>query len=252
MKCEIVRDLLPSYIDGLTSSVTNEEIEKHLDECVMCRQFYREMREKNFGMPEGLPNQDGTYPVSGQRERDHRILRKFRRIRLKWIAITCAAVAVVISVLFWISSLWIKLPYEQVQVEAEIQEPEMDVIEFDDGTSQTMRSAGVRVEEKAGTYGFNYVDCRYRRMMIDGSEKAVTFVNCQMTVGDYIFRHEPVKSGTGAVYVQKSVDNKDFENTDMIFYLDKGIEQIENVSEDEALQLIDDYGTLLWEGGSTD
>ena len=32
MKCEIVRDLLPSYIDGLTSSVTNEEIEKHLDE----------------------------------------------------------------------------------------------------------------------------------------------------------------------------------------------------------------------------
>ena len=38
----------------------------------------------------------------------------------------------------------------------------------------------------------------------------------------------------------------------MIFYLDKGIEQIENVSEDEALQLIDDYGTLLWEDGSTD
>lgn len=251
MKCEVVRDLLPSYIDGLTSSVTNEEIEKHLDECVMCRQFYREMREKNFGMPEGLPNQDGTYPVSGQRERDHRILRKFRRIRLKWIAITCAAVAVVISVLFWISSLWIKLPYEQVQVEAEIQEPEMDVIEFDDGTSQTMRSAGVRVVEKAGTYGFNYMDCRYRRMTIDGEERDAAFVNCQMTVGDYIFHHEPVESGTEAIWVQGSVDNKDFESAEVIYYLDKGIDQIEDVSEEEAMKLIENYGTLLWEDGST-
>ena len=59
MKCEIVRDLLPSYIDGLTSSVTNEEIEKHLDECVMCRQYYREMREKDFGMPDDMPDQTG-------------------------------------------------------------------------------------------------------------------------------------------------------------------------------------------------
>ena len=25
--CEIIRDLLPSYIDGLTSDVTNKEIE---------------------------------------------------------------------------------------------------------------------------------------------------------------------------------------------------------------------------------
>ena len=33
MKCCIVRDLLPGYIDGLTSSETNEEIERHLEEC---------------------------------------------------------------------------------------------------------------------------------------------------------------------------------------------------------------------------
>lgn len=30
MKCEMIRDLLPLYIDGLTSEESNREIEKHL------------------------------------------------------------------------------------------------------------------------------------------------------------------------------------------------------------------------------
>ena len=30
MKCEMIRDLLPLYIDGLTSKESNQEIEKHL------------------------------------------------------------------------------------------------------------------------------------------------------------------------------------------------------------------------------
>ena len=33
MKCCIVIDLLPGYIDGMTSEETNEEIEKHLNGC---------------------------------------------------------------------------------------------------------------------------------------------------------------------------------------------------------------------------
>ncbi len=33
MKCNIVKDLLPAYIDGLTSKDTNKEIEDHLKDC---------------------------------------------------------------------------------------------------------------------------------------------------------------------------------------------------------------------------
>ena len=247
MKCEVVRDLLPSYIDGLTSSVTNEEIEKHLDECVICRQYYREMRGKNFGISESVPDQAGKDSGNSQTERERRVLRKFRRIRLKWIAITCAAVVAVLAGFLWITNLFIPLPYDQVQIEADIQEPETEVIDFDDGTSRTVISGGVRVAEKAGMYGFNDMDCRYREMTIEGKERAVAFVNCQMLVRDYLFHHEPVESGTEAVWVQGDVDEKDFENVEMIYYLDKGIDRIEDVSEEEALELIDAYGTLLWE-----
>ena len=30
--CEMIRDLLPSYIDELTNDVTNKEIEEHIKE----------------------------------------------------------------------------------------------------------------------------------------------------------------------------------------------------------------------------
>lgn len=44
MKCEIIRDLLPSYIDGLTSAESNELIEKHLKECAECQEMLEEMK----------------------------------------------------------------------------------------------------------------------------------------------------------------------------------------------------------------
>ncbi|AIQ21579.1 zf-HC2 domain-containing protein [Paenibacillus sp. FSL H7-0737] len=43
MKCEIIQDLLPSYIEKLTSLHSNEEIEKHLQTCESCLQSYNEM-----------------------------------------------------------------------------------------------------------------------------------------------------------------------------------------------------------------
>lgn len=53
MPCELIRDLLPSYIDHLTSEVTNLYIEEHLAECEECcrilgimREPYREPEEK--------------------------------------------------------------------------------------------------------------------------------------------------------------------------------------------------------------
>lgn len=46
MKCCIVKDLLPGYIDGLTSEETNEEIRIHLENCGACNTVYRQMSEE--------------------------------------------------------------------------------------------------------------------------------------------------------------------------------------------------------------
>lgn len=47
MKCAIIRDLMPSYVDGIASEESNLEIEKHLEECGKCRE-YKEFMEKTI------------------------------------------------------------------------------------------------------------------------------------------------------------------------------------------------------------
>ena len=42
--CEIIRDLLPSYVDGLTSGTTNKVVEEHMANCANCAEALRRMR----------------------------------------------------------------------------------------------------------------------------------------------------------------------------------------------------------------
>ena len=82
-------------------------------------------------------------------DRSNLMLKKFRRIRIKWIAISCTAVILVVLNLFWISKMRIQLPYEKVKVEADIQEPTTDTVTFDDGMGETVKSSGVKLTGRA-------------------------------------------------------------------------------------------------------
>lgn len=44
---EVVHDLLPSYIDGLTHETTSRMIEDHLEHCDTCQQTYENMKSEN-------------------------------------------------------------------------------------------------------------------------------------------------------------------------------------------------------------
>ena len=63
--CEVIRDLFPSYIDGLTSEVTNQLIEEHLKECEDCRAVLASMRG-----PENAPENTLAQMPEEQKEID--------------------------------------------------------------------------------------------------------------------------------------------------------------------------------------
>ena len=44
-ECKIIRDLFPSYIDGLTSETTNQYIEEHLKNCEECKKVLEDMKK---------------------------------------------------------------------------------------------------------------------------------------------------------------------------------------------------------------
>ena len=46
MKCDIIRDLLPLYCDGLCSEASKQEIEAHVVQCEKCRACLAEMKEE--------------------------------------------------------------------------------------------------------------------------------------------------------------------------------------------------------------
>lgn len=49
LKCKIVEELLPNYIENSTSAEIKEFIEKHIEECEKCREKLKNMKEKANG-----------------------------------------------------------------------------------------------------------------------------------------------------------------------------------------------------------
>ncbi|MFJ7735636.1 zf-HC2 domain-containing protein [Lysinibacillus sp. NPDC097287] len=45
MNHSVFKDLIPGYIENLTSKETNKQIEKHMEQCEDCRQYVKDMQE---------------------------------------------------------------------------------------------------------------------------------------------------------------------------------------------------------------
>lgn len=45
MNCDIIQDLIPSYVDGICSDATKECVESHIEDCSQCREMVRLCRD---------------------------------------------------------------------------------------------------------------------------------------------------------------------------------------------------------------
>ncbi len=135
LPCEVVRDLFPSYIDGLTSEKTNELIEEHIEECNGCRSVLMEMKaevvEEN--------------KVSEEDKKEIDFLKKARsETRKETIKVFCQwAVSFLLIVTVWFVAKWyfigfylsggdldceVQVRENQVLVEASLDEEDNRVI----------------------------------------------------------------------------------------------------------------------------
>ncbi len=57
VSCNIIQDLMPLYVEELTSELSNSEINNHLDNCKECRKKYHSMK---FSMDEKKPEENET------------------------------------------------------------------------------------------------------------------------------------------------------------------------------------------------
>lgn len=90
LKCYIIKDLLPGYVDGLLREETTGEVEQHLRECSDCRFNYEKMKSPV------------TIPLMPNRNKEVDFLKKVRR--KAWMTAACLFV---IGILIGIAGIYI-------------------------------------------------------------------------------------------------------------------------------------------------
>lgn len=117
LPCEIVEDLLPSYVDGLTNEVTNQAVESHVQTCSKCRQCLKDM---NVVIEPG---------ISEYEEKEIDFLKKTKRrhrriLRISMVAVACVVLCIVAFVRIYLIGEEVSTEEIscQVEVEARVQE----------------------------------------------------------------------------------------------------------------------------------
>lgn len=110
--CNVIIDLLPSYIDGVCSEKTNADIKNHLDECPKCRKAYESMKEDLITV---------SKPDSSASEKEiiKKVNSKIKNDNKK-LVIACVAICAVIAILAFIFILPVKkIPQNSIRVSYE-------------------------------------------------------------------------------------------------------------------------------------
>ncbi|MCR5344977.1 MAG: DUF4825 domain-containing protein [Lachnospiraceae bacterium] len=89
--CEVIKDLLPSYIDGLTADVTNGVVNEHIKECESCKAILESMKKGQEEAPE----------VSAKDTKEIDFLKKNRKRNIAiLVGSIVAAVVLIFGILF--------------------------------------------------------------------------------------------------------------------------------------------------------
>lgn len=90
--CEVIRDLLPIYKDGVTNKKSNETIEAHFLECEKCKEYYHELNKCEIVLPEAVAVESQNVVNYGMR-----IKKRRRRV----FAIVMSVIGVLILSIFF-------------------------------------------------------------------------------------------------------------------------------------------------------
>ena len=93
--CEVIRDLLPSYVDGLTSETTDGLIEEHLENCAPCKKVLEAMQTP----AERLPDMEETAEID--------FLKKTKRKTRRTVILVLLAAVVLVAAFLTAKALFI-------------------------------------------------------------------------------------------------------------------------------------------------
>ncbi len=259
MKCCIIKDLLPGYVDGLTSRETNTEIQKHLKGCVSCRTAYEQMSA--VLLEECLPM---------EKEADFLRLMK-ERMRKKYVAAILLTFVFVSGLMIFLKTYDLPIPYDPECMTTEIYQMayvpnsfglrewrSLDVLEPDQreaaaaGAYETMEALRLLLTRSVGSDGITSAG---RTIQRNGENVRVIYYCYTTSLWNRLFSEENRfvcrSTATGAVYerlFQRSEVSHYEQEQREIYYLPMGnMNRLERLS-DEEFDALREKAALVFRG----
>lgn len=253
MNCNMIQDLLPNYVQACTTKETNEEIEKHLQECEECRKIYENLL---INIPQPLPEGENV---------DKKIL-FFKKIRKRYFVLTAFLILFGGFYLF-AGNYEIPLPFDENRM---FVEPfQAAVVSYMDGktkwydmTSSQIKNIPENPEKildlvKISYSGINHLrgNSRGRNMKRNDEDVWVVYYSYCKSLWDSLFYDADLseESESGSVYGTNiygdAFQSKNYKpQMREIYYLPMtNIHEIENLS-DEEFEALKENATLVWKG----
>ena len=261
MKCYIVKDLLPNYIDGLTGRETAEDVKKHLEDCEDCRTVYGQMSA-------AIP------PETPPEQKNIDFLKKLRTAARRKYARTAILACILLTVLLAGFTIFainydIPIPYDPDHMSAEIYQAAL--ITNHNGFFHWTDLDQLNFEDKKEVLAGNYktidmirLTCRgidrtcripsESRVIYRNGEKIRVIYYCSTkTLWDILFFKDNGHPGNGWTSGGDIYGGSDYQETyepEMreIYYLPmRNMDRLGKLS-DEEFDALREKATLVWSG----
>ena len=170
LPCDIIRDLLPSYADGLTSETTNQAVENHVADCSACKTVLDFMRE-------GEKKKEKT-----EEKKEIDFLKKTRRKKTQSVVIGVLSAVVILFAAIIAKVYFIGSPIDEEFVSCRLS---VNGKEISVGGGSKIRNADipfVDFEEKDGVVTISFRSVRESRFHTGGYLESFTAENEIKTV----------------------------------------------------------------------
>lgn len=167
IRCSIVQDLLPNYIEKLTSDDTNQAVEEHLDTCEACKTEYEQMAAENSNLVKVLMI-------------ELNFLKKVKRTKIL-AAVLCILLTLVLSYLLYASEYHYALDKGELSVA--VTEfitpfvPSFDAYVLDTKTVGSTLIASFKDQAHADNYGV--------AILVKGLNQKYRIISTQIKASDY-------------------------------------------------------------------
>ncbi|PYF08374.1 zf-HC2 domain-containing protein [Ureibacillus chungkukjangi] len=213
IKCTIIQDILPLYIDGVVSQDTTEMVDKHLQDCENCRKEYESMKQELY------------IPVENKESLLKAIKKKWRNKKFMIAMGSILGTAIILfgafNYVFYYKTV---IPYSENLIKIETQNDQL--VSHYLGKSH------------AGVYGTHPIS-----VVVDGEKKNVSFIYYTKTIA-----HSPTRNLLDENNGQDEYDYifglPESEKIDAVYYVEFDANEV--FLEKDSWESVIERGQLIW------